>query len=55
MDWILTIHYRWPHQGLVAGFEVFPPDEDEDYLTVKIHVFIFSFVFDIGPGVNPYI
>lgn len=52
---LLSFTLRWPHQGLILGFETFEPDEQHNYYTVKVHLLFLSVGFEWGYGDNPYI
>jgi len=49
---MITILLRWPHQGMILGYELFHPVEGEDYWTVRLHVVIFSIYFEWGNDIN---
>lgn len=52
---MITLTYRWPHEGIMVGYEVFQPDEVQDLWTVRIHVFILSLSFEWGNDINDYL
>lgn len=42
----LEIILRWPHQGIVLGFEQFDRSEDYPFLTFKLHLLIITLSID---------
>ncbi len=52
MDWfLLSLTFRWPHQGIMVGYEVILPKEDSedlDYTTVRLHLTLITLSLDFG-------
>lgn len=47
MNWYqISITFRWPHQGIILGYEVMTPDEEDDYTTIRIHLTLISLSID---------
>lgn len=54
-DWYLwALEFRWPHQGLILGFESWDSTDEHPYLTFKIHFLCISIVYEAGYGEDPY-
>jgi hypothetical protein len=47
----LEIILRWPHQGIVVGFEQFESSEEYPFYTLRIHLSIISLSLDLKPNV----
>lgn len=45
---------RAPHQGIVLGFELFEPTEDENWYTWKFHLLFLTINYEYGYDDNPY-
>jgi len=52
---VLTIALRWPHQGIMLGFELFEADNNDNFNTLRIHLLLISIGIDWGYEDNPYI
>jgi hypothetical protein len=49
MSWYaISINLRWPHEGIIVGYEYIAPDEFEDYNSIRIHLFLVSILFDFS-------
>ena len=46
--WELALNFRWPHEGLMVGYEVIQPDEKCDYVTIKIHLLFVTILIEYG-------
>ncbi len=54
-NWYLfSFTFRWPHEGVLVGYELLTPSEEANYNTVRIHIFLISFNYDFGYGDPPY-
>tara|TARA_R100000541_G_scaffold51555_1_gene59079 strand:- start:479 stop:625 length:147 start_codon:yes stop_codon:yes gene_type:complete len=45
-DWQLEIAFHWPHNRLALGWEFLDRDQDYDYKTVKVYLFIATLTLD---------
>lgn len=52
---VLTIALRWPHQGILLGYELFEADNKDNFNTLRIHLLLISVGIDWGYEDNPYI
>lgn len=52
---MFIITLRWPHEGVVLGYEVFYPTENESYYTFRVHLLLISIAYEWGEDYNPYI
>jgi hypothetical protein len=53
-DWShLIVSFRWPHQALVVGYELWDATEKDPFVTLKIHLVFISLVFEFGYGDYP--
>lgn len=49
MNWYeISITFRWPHEGIMIGYEIITPDEEDDFTTVRLHLTFFTLSFDFG-------
>jgi len=46
MDWKLEIAFHWPHDRFSLGWEFMNVDEEYDYRTLKVFVFIVTLTLD---------
>jgi hypothetical protein len=46
-DWTLEISFHWPHECLLVGREFKNGDEEYDYNTFKLYLFIVTFTLDV--------
>jgi hypothetical protein len=54
-EWsLLSFTFRWPHQGIIVGYELLNPSEEADYSTVRLHILLISINYDFGYGEPPY-
>lgn len=51
---LLSFTFRFPHEGIIAGYELLNPSEEANYNTVRIHLFLISINYDFGHGERPY-
>lgn len=51
---VLSFTFRWPHEGVLAGYELLTPSGDAEYNTVRVHLFFISINYDFGYGEPPY-
>jgi len=51
---MLSMTFRWPHQGMMVGFETFEATEEEPYNTVKMHFLLVTINYEFGWGDSPY-
>lgn len=55
MEWtMLSFVFRWPHQGLILGFEYYEPTIKENWYTWKIHLAVLTINYEYGFDENPY-
>lgn len=47
MDWQLEIAFHWPHDRLALGWEIMRPNEQFNYTTIKLYLFIVTLTLDI--------
>ncbi len=52
--YVWSIELRWPHQGMIIGFEAWEPTEEHSYLTVKVHFLCISISYESGYEEPPY-
>jgi len=52
--YMLSMTFRWPHQGMMVGFETFEATEEEPYNTVKMHFLLVTINYEFGWGDSPY-
>ena len=47
MQWYnLSVTFRWPHEGVLLGFEIINPTTDDPFNTIRLHFIFFSINFD---------
>ncbi len=46
--WELALNFRWPHEGIMVGYEIIPPESLINYYTVKIHLTFFTVIIEWG-------
>jgi len=46
-EWNLTLVLHYPHDRFLLGWEYMAPDEDYDYTTFKLFLFITTFELNI--------
>jgi hypothetical protein len=51
---MIIITFRWPHEGVMLGFELFPPEEKFNYWTFRLHLFILTISYEWDDN-NDYI
>jgi len=55
MDWYtLSFTFRWPHEGMVLGFELFDPSEEQPYSTMRFHFLLVTLNYEFGSGDSPF-
>ncbi len=47
MNWQLEIAFHWPHDRLALGWDYMRPNEDFNYTTIKLYLFIMTLTLDI--------
>ena len=47
-DWQLEIAFHWPHNRFALGWDFIAPDEEADYTTIKMYLFIVTLTLDIS-------
>ena len=52
---MFTITIRWPHEGIVVGYEMFSPTEQYNYYTFRLHLVMISVDYEWGDDNNDYI
>lgn len=40
------MNVRWPHEGVLLGFEFIEPDEHNPYKTINIHLLLITLILD---------
>jgi len=45
-DWMLEIGFHWPHQRLALGWEIMNPDENYNYTTIRLYLFVMTITLD---------
>ena len=46
MNWTLEIAFHYPHDRFAFGWEYAGYDEEHDYRTIKLYLFIATLTFD---------
>jgi hypothetical protein len=44
----IALIFRWPHEGLVFGYEFFNYEEEEPWYTLKLHLLLITIVAHFG-------
>jgi hypothetical protein len=47
MNWQLEIAFHWPHDRLALGWDFMRPNEQFNYTTIKLYLFILTLTLDI--------
>lgn len=47
MDWSLEIAFHFPHDRFMLGWEIMPPDDNNNFWTFKLCLFIVTLKLDI--------
>jgi hypothetical protein len=47
MNWQLEIAFHWPHDRLAVGWDYMRPNEDYNYTTIKLYLFVVTLTLDI--------
>lgn len=47
MNWQLEIAFHWPHDRLALGWDFMRPNEQFNYTTIKLYLFIMTLTLDI--------
>jgi hypothetical protein len=47
MDWQLEIAFHWPHDRLALGWDYIRPNEEFNYTTIKLYLFVVTLTLDI--------
>tara|TARA_R110000744_G_scaffold348144_1_gene453663 strand:+ start:1553 stop:1699 length:147 start_codon:yes stop_codon:yes gene_type:complete len=45
-DWQLEIAFHWPHNRFALGWEFIDKDEEFNYTTIKVYLFIATLTLD---------
>lgn len=54
-DWYLWgLELRWPHQGVLLGYEIYNATDEQPYLTIRVHLLCISIIYETGFGDHPY-
>lgn len=49
MEWFgIGLNFRWPHEGIMIGYEYIAPDEEDNYHSIRIHLTLVTLLFDFG-------
>ena len=43
-EWELLFNFRWPHEGFSIGYDIFPADENVDFVTIYVHLGLLSII-----------
>ena len=46
--WELALNFRWPHEGLILGYEVIQADKLCNYVTITIHLAFVTILIEYG-------
>jgi|14_taG_2_1085336.scaffolds.fasta_scaffold69900_4 hypothetical protein len=46
--WELALNIRWPHEGIILGYELIPADDICDYVTIKVHLLFVTILIEYG-------
>lgn len=46
-DWQLEVALHWPHDRLALGWDYMRPNEEFNYTTIKLYLFIITLTLDI--------
>jgi hypothetical protein len=47
MNWQLEIAFHWPHDRLAVGWDYMRPNEDYNYTTIKLYLFVVTLTLDV--------
>jgi hypothetical protein len=47
MNWPLELAFHWPHDRLAVGWDYMRPNEDYNYTTIKLYLFVVTLTLDI--------
>lgn len=47
MNWQLEIAFHWPHDRFAVGWDYMRPNEDYNYTTIKLYLFVVTLTLDI--------
>jgi hypothetical protein len=49
MDWYtISITFRWPHQGMILGFELLNSPDEDLYNLMRFHFLLVTLNFEFG-------
>ena len=51
---VLSLTFRWPHNGLMLGFQFFKETEIEPYSTIHLHLLFITINYEWGFGDDPF-
>lgn len=51
---VLSLTFRWPHNGLMLGFQFFKETEIEPYSTIHLHLLFITINYEWGFGYDPF-
>lgn len=46
-NWQLEVALHWPHDRLALGWDYMRPNEEFNYTTIKLYLFIITLTLDI--------
>lgn len=46
-DWVLHIAFHFPHDRFALGWELHRPDEEHEYYTIQVYLFVVTLRLDI--------
>ena len=47
MNWELEIAFHWPHDRFAFGWDIIKPDEEYNYSTLRLYLFVVTITLDI--------
>lgn len=51
---MISMTFRWPHMGMLVGFEFYDPTDEQPWSTMRFHFLLASVNVEFGDGPNPY-
>jgi hypothetical protein len=51
---MVSFAFRWPHQGILIGYEIWEPSEEVNYYAFKLHLMLITISYEFGDGDSPY-
>jgi hypothetical protein len=47
MNWQLEIAFHWPHDRFAVGWDYMRPNEEYNYTTIKLYLFVVTLTLDV--------